>query len=260
MCLILFSFQPNSKQPLVLAANRDEFFARPTSPAGFWSDAPDVLAGLDLVAGGTWLGITRQGRFAAITNVREPGVMVENPLSRGELTRGFLSSEVSCEAYLNTLKQNHHRYAGFNLLVGDFGQNKESELFYFGNRDQVIRKLEAGIYGLSNHLLNSSWPKVDEGKTQLETLLSGDWQAQDLRDMMAQDHLAQDENLPKTGVSLARERALSAKFIRMGEYGTRAITTLCIGNERVHFSEQNYATRESGIEKDGQLREFSWRF
>lgn len=260
MCLILFSFQPHARQRLVLAANRDEFFSRPTSPAGFWSDAPDVLAGRDLVAGGTWLGITRQGRFAAITNVREPGVAVENPLSRGELTRGFLHSDASCESYLNTIEQNQHRYAGFNLLVGDFGRNKESELFYFGNRDQVIRKLDAGIYGLSNHLLNSSWPKVDEGKAQLEALLQTQWQAQDLRDIMTQDHVAPDNNLPKTGVSLARERALSAKFIRMGDYGTRAITTLYINKGQIAFSEQNYAARESGIEKDGQLRAFSWPY
>jgi len=218
MCLILFSFQPDSSTPLLLGANRDEFFSRATQSAGYWSDASTVLAGRDLVAGGTWLGITTNGRFAAVTNVREPikpGVKLR---SRGDLTREFLTGKQSAEAFLSQLQTHADDYAGFNLLLGEFDSETGHQLYYFSNRSEGIRKLDSGIYGLSNHLLDSSWPKVDEGKQRLAQV-ADTWDQhqpinhQVIRTLLENPAMAADDRLPDTGIAYEREKALSSAFI-----------------------------------------------
>ena len=243
MCLVLFSFNEDSNTPLIVAANRDEFFARATAAAHYWEEHPDLLAGKDLVAGGTWLGITRSGRFATITNVREPNVVVDNPLSRGDLTREFLTGTMSAEAYLTTVQKNQHRYSGFNLLVGEIHEKKQ-ELFYFSNRKEGITRLPSGTYGLSNHLLDSEWPKVNAGKNYLHHALEAIPTAEELhhhlREFLENPSLADDNILPKTGVSYEREKALSAAFITLPSYGTRTSTVLTMSNDTVLFSEKNY--------------------
>lgn len=241
MCLILFSFQPDSDRPLVLGANRDEFFARPTVPAHYWKDQPDILAGRDLQAGGTWLGVTRQGRFAAITNVREPGDRTVYLHSRGKLTTDFLKSRQSPDAYLNNLASRAGDYAGFNLLVGAFA-GSSARLYYFSNRQGEIQALSPGTYGLSNHLLDSPWPKVNDGKEKLRQRLNeanGDHTA--IRDLLEHPVTAEDHRLPDTGISYEREKALSAIFIAgLPDYGTRASTVVTVETRRIRFSEQNY--------------------
>lgn len=246
MCVILFSYQPNTPSPLTLGANRDEFFKRPTAAAQFWSDHPEVLAGRDLQAGGTWLGITQNGRFAAITNVREPGVEVKDPRSRGELTKDFLTGEQAPQDYLEAVRKRQDRYAGFNLLVGEFSPS-HSALYYLSNRAEGIQKLAAGTYGLSNHLLDSPWPKVSDGKEQLRARLQQAGSDHNLiRQILENPELAEDKRLPSTGVDYEKEKALSAMFIALPGYGTRTSTVLTIKAEGILFSEQNYQASSDG--------------
>jgi uncharacterized protein with NRDE domain len=258
MCLILFSFDPDSPTPLLLAANRDEFLARPTAAAHEWGDDANIFAGRDLVAHGTWLGITKTGRFAAITNVREPSVVVENPLSRGDLTRDFLMGDMDTETYIKQIAGKQHRYCGFNLLVGEFTQSQQT-LWYVSNRDKDYRRLDKGVYGLSNHLLNSEWPKVTAGKSFVEetqheatfTQQTNQDKHAALRVYLENKSLAPDDQLPSTGVSYTREKALSAAFITLPDYGTRTSTVISIdnivGNNRIAFSEQNYQLDRSHL-------------
>ena len=166
MCLILFSYQTHPKYSLILAANRDEYYNRPTEPLAFWNDRPDILAGRDLKRKGVWLGITRTGRICAITNFREPFLRIESAPSRGLLVSDFLAGQESPEFYLNQIKQVGNRYNGYNLLAGD-----RSGLYYYSNQANAVQKLTAGLYGLSNHFLNTPWPKVKKGKAALEALL-----------------------------------------------------------------------------------------
>lgn len=242
--------------PLVLGANRDEFFSRPTEAAQFWPDNPDVLAGRDLQAGGTWLGITRSGRFAAVTNVREP--VSSHKRSRGDLTRHFLIGRDSPEAYLDKIHAQADEYAGFNLLLGEFDQSGSS-LYYFSNRQGEVQSLPPGTYGLSNHLLDSPWPKVDDGKAVLRQRLQqahGDHTV--IRDILEHPSTAEDHRLPDTGVGYQREKALSAIFItELEDYGTRTSTVLTISSDSILFSEQNYrASLDGQVNVDGDLRTF----
>jgi len=246
MCVILFSYQPKSSTPLILGANRDEFFNRPTARAQFWDDKPNVLAGRDLVAGGTWLGVTQTGKFAAITNVREPGVEVENPRSRGELTKNYLIGTLSPLDYLESIRKHQQRYAGFNLLVGEFSSSHNA-LYYLSNRSQGIQALSAGTYGLSNHLLDSPWPKVIDGKQMLSAKLDQAGTDHNLiRHILENPTLADDERLPSTGVDYEKEKALSALFIALPDYGTRTSTVMTINDKEILFSEQNYQASTNG--------------
>ncbi len=218
MCLILVAWQAHLDYPLVVAANRDEFRARPTAVAAPWPDAPQVVGGRDLMAGGTWLGVTKQGRFAAVTNVREPGAPTGRR-SRGELAQTFLTGTSTPQAYVATIE--YADYAGFNLLVADAGT-----LFYCSNRDHAARVLPAGIYGLSNHLLDTPWPKLATAKARFTEALTRLPDEAALFDLLADDGIVADSDLPATGVALEWERTLSAVFVRSPEYGTRASTVL----------------------------------
>jgi uncharacterized protein with NRDE domain len=160
MCLIVLAWQVHPEYPLVVAANRDEFFARPSAPAGFWPERPEILAGRDLEAGGTWLGVNRCGRFAALTNYREGGQQRPEAPSRGALATDFLTQQSDPQRYLDDLAKRGAEYNGFNLFVGDCRR-----LGYYANRGRGPRWLEPGIYGLSNHLLDTPWPKLAAAKT-----------------------------------------------------------------------------------------------
>lgn len=235
MCLILFAYRQHADYPLILIANRDEYYARPTRDAHWWDDAP-LFAGRDLEAGGTWLGITRQSRFAAVTNVREPGGMRAGKNSRGELTRNFLADDATPRLYLEQLAAQDRDYAGFNLLLGEAG-----DFWFYSNRDPGIRRIEPGIYGISNGAFDEPWPKLSSGKDELAALLQGEIITADLMELLTDHQIAADHKLPQTGVSLDIERMLSSRFIRSPEYGTRACTVLTIDRERrVDFSEQNF--------------------
>jgi uncharacterized protein with NRDE domain len=244
MCLIVLAHEAHPAYPLVVAANRDELHARPTAPAGWWEDAPEVLAGRDLRAGGTWMGVTRGGRFAAVTNFRE-WPPEAGRRSRGELVAGFLRSEMDPEAYAREVEREGARYGGFNLLLGDGGS-----LAYLSNRAPGVRMLEPGVYALSNHLLDTPWPKALRARRAMQDALAaagGDgWDAH-LWEMLADRVAAADHHLPDTGTGAERERLLSPPFISAGEYGTRASTVLTIaaGGE-VRFVERSVAPGREG--------------
>jgi uncharacterized protein with NRDE domain len=245
VCLILFAHRAHPAYRLVVAANRDEWFRRPTATAAFWPDAPHVLAGRDLEANGTWLGVTRTGRFAALTNFRDAENRRTDLPSRGALVSDFLTSEVAPEAYLRALRAEAGRYNGFSLLVADAGSMR-----YFSNRENDVRELPAGVYGLSNHLLDAPWPKVRAGKARLSAQLDGALSAERLLEILDDTHPAPDDELPRTGVSLDWERQLSPLRIRAGEYGTRSSTVLLISTEgEVSYLERSFDPTgvESGL-------------
>ncbi len=223
MCLILFAWQQHPDYPLIVAANRDEFHQRPTAAAQFWPDAPELCAGRDLHSGGTWLGVTRTGRFAAVTNYREAPKRGQFDTSRGALVTDFLRSSVSVPAQLQHCQQTAARYDGYNLLLAANG-----ELAYVSNRGGAARLLDAGVYGLSNHLLDTAWYKVQAGKQVMQHALSltGEALVAALFAGLADETRPPDELLPNTGVDFDWERLLSARFIVDENYGTRSATVV----------------------------------
>ncbi|MDD5175693.1 MAG: NRDE family protein [Sterolibacterium sp.] len=241
MCLILLAWQAHPHHPLVVAANRDEFFARPTLPVHFWENAPNILAGRDLAAGGTWMGITRQGRFAALTNFREPRNVRPAAPTRGRLVSDFLGGTMTSPDYLAGLAINAVEYNGFNLLCGTLSDG----LWHFSNRNRetghVLQHLETGIYGLSNHLLDTPWPKVAQGKSDLAKALTALPQEAPLFQLLRDESIHDDSELPRTGVSLDWERTLSAAFVCTPNYGTRSCTVLRVDQQKfVTFDEQTW--------------------
>lgn len=225
MCLIVFAWKVVPAIPLIAASNRDEFYARRTAPVAFWEDNPNIYAGRDLQAGGTWLGITRPGafgsRFAAITNVRAPHLFDPKAPSRGKLVSDFLASEIPPQDYITDIQKDADKYNGFNLLVGD----SNSMIWYsnFGKENpQNGLPLAPGVYGLSNGLLDDPWQKVVRTRAQFASLLCQDAPDSAFFEMLSDTEPAPDYRLPETGVSLELERVLSAVCIVSPEYGTRA--------------------------------------
>jgi uncharacterized protein with NRDE domain len=259
MCLIAFRLAPEAFAPLVFVSNRDEFYARPTAPASFWSDAPEVLAGRDLKGGGTWMGVTKTGRWAALTNVREPHRHDPDAPSRGDLVAEYLRGTQRPMDYLATVAADARRYNGFNLLVGH-----GATVAYLANRaranaepygvgtdaDEVEhappRRVAPGLHGLSNALLNTPWPKTERVRQKLARVLATtDVEATPdplrLLDLLDDDVRPSDDALPDTGVGLDLERVLSSLFIRSPDYGTRASTALVIfADGRVVFAERTF--------------------
>lgn len=251
MCLILFANNAHPEYPLVFAGNRDEFFDRPTAPAGPWDEAPHVLAGRDLKAGGTWLGITRQGHWATVTNVRDERPYRDDAPSRGRLVAEYLKEEPAPEAYLQRVQAEADRYNGFNVLVGT-----PEETFYFSNRDGPPRPVEPGVHGMSNAQLDDPWPKVERGTSRLDALLQEESVSPEaLLDTLNDRRPAPDDALPETGVGLDTERMLSPPFIDGDEsYGTRASTVVLVHRSgRVRFVERSF---ERGAPVD--TRDFSF--
>ena len=238
MCLILFANRVHPIYTLVLAANRDENYARPAVPAAFWQDEPRIYGGRDLEQGGTWLGIHRSGAFAAVTNFRAGYAMKSPARSRGELVADFLRERLSPGDYIAKVRRKAGEYNGFNLIAGD-----ASEVHWFSNRSDVPELVEPGVHGLSNHLLNTPWPKVERGKQRLAELLdSRDQELVDgLFEILSERTIAPDDTLPATGVGLAHERALSPAFIVSPTYGTRASTVVLVDKQgAVTFVERTF--------------------
>ena len=225
MCLIYIAWQHHARHRLVVAANRDEYHARPALSAHWWDDAPGVLAGRDLEAGGTWLGVASGGRFAAITNYPGPSACLVNPPSRGALVSGFLTGDTSAPDYLGRIMENGHRYRGFSLLAMD-----GDRLAFASNRSHGVVRLEPGVYGLSNYLLDTPWPKVTDGKRALERLLAGpDVRAPDLLALLAAGDSRSDGALrADIGSDLGRMQWRSSRFILGSDYGTRTSTVVLL--------------------------------
>ncbi len=230
MCVIFLAIDQHPEHRILLLANRDEFYDRPTAPAHNWVDFPHIFAGRDLAGGGTWLGITNEGRFATVTNYRNPNAE-KGTVSRGVLVADFLKTNEAGESYLQNIKRKADEFSGFNLLVGEVNDRK-SEIFYYSNQSGSILKLDSGLYGLSNHLLDTPWPKVANGKSQFAKLLKrNQFTKDDLFQILADETPATDKELPDTGIGYEREKALSSIFIKTPVYGTRSSTIVSIGKD-----------------------------
>jgi uncharacterized protein with NRDE domain len=246
MCLILFAWRVHPEFPLVFAGNRDEAYERPSSAAG-WTDDPQVFGGRDLEKGGTWLGMTRGGRFAAVTNYREGRTAAKTAAhSRGELTANFLRSTVEPQTYVEIVAMRSTEFNGFTLLVGDL-----ERMYCTANRGSLrTEEVTPGVHGLSNHLLDTPWPKVKRGKERLSGLMKADEAGlvRGLFDALADRTVAHDAELPDTGVGFERERELSCAFIAGERYGTRASTVLLVSRDgEVLCEERRFGARGSPL-------------
>lgn len=237
MCLIVFSYKQHPDYDLIFAANRDENHSRPARAAQFWDDHPDILAGKDLKAGGTWMGVSKQGAFAALTNYRDPELERDNPPSRGKLVLDYLKGNGNPLPFLNKLDKQADAYEGFSILAGTI-----NKLAYYTNQDNKIQLLERGLYGLSNHLLDTPWPKVKRAKEQLYQIIQKDAISEEaLFNILADEQEAPEEQLPDTGIPKDIEKKVSPIFIKGDDYGTRCSTILLIDtNGGVTFSERRF--------------------
>jgi uncharacterized protein with NRDE domain len=233
LCLIVLAWRARDDFPLLVAANRDEWRERPAEPAHWWADHPDLFAGRDLQAGGTWMGVTRTGRFAAVTNFRDPSDKRSTARSRGGLVTDFLAGTESAARFLSNLSARDHEYNGFNLLVGD-----GLSLLYYGSREGQVRPLERGVYGLSNHLLDEPWPKVTLARREMQAALEEANPVPRLFDMLSSEAVAPEEQLPHSGVGVEWERRLSAALITGADYGTRASTVMGVASDGAVFFEE----------------------
>lgn len=251
MCLIFVAINYHPVYKLIVAANRDEFYTRKTAPANYWPDHPNVLGGRDLQAGGTWMGMGKNGKISMLTNYRDPANIGKDAPSRGFLVSDYLTSDIDASSYLENIRP--ERYNGFNLIMGDV-----DNLWYLSNYKNGITKLDNGLYGLSNALLDTPWPKVVRGKMKLAPILGkSDLKTEDLMEFLYDTELA-TENLPSTGVSADLERALSSMFIKTPNYGSRCSTVVLVDkNNLIRFSERvydlttfNYTLSEYEFEKE----------
>lgn len=253
MCLIVFSYKHHPDYKLIFAANRDEFYDRPTRPAQFWDTSPSILAGKDCLAGGTWLGINRRGEFGALTNFRDPSIQKENPPSRGGIVINYLKQKTNSKSFLKELHKKSNRYMGFNVLLGSAKQ-----MFHYSNQQQQISQIKPGIHGLSNYLLNTPWPKVQRAKRTLTELISTEnFDEENLFTLLQDDTQAPDDKLPDTGIPDELEKQVSPIFIKTEKYGTRNSTILLIDNNgKVTFEERCYKPGTTKV-KDNNRFEFT---
>ena len=244
MCLINFQLHEHPTYKLIVVANRDEFYSRPTAPANFWKSHPNLLAGRDLLGMGTWLGVTMQGKFAALTNFRgdTEQSLIDNKITRGEIVKNYLIEDVTPEDYLEKIHFNKDKYEGFNVIVGHVDQ-----LFYYNNIEMEIKAIPDGTYGLSNHMLNTPWPKVTTSKQRFKQYIKNHdvIGANDLFDIFSDRTLATDDLLPQTGIGIDLERVLSPLFIKTPDYGTRSSTVLFVDHDNyLTFVERTYQNGE----------------
>ena len=247
MCLILFSYKNHPRYRLILASNRDEFYDRPTRSLDFWPENPDILAGRDERKLGTWLGVNRNGRFAALTNFRNLSAIKHDGPSRGLLVSDYLLSDRPPRDCLEELKEHAGTYSGFNLLIGD-----HRGFLYFSNMDNVIHDVSPGVHGLSNAWLDTPWPKVEQGKRALGSVLDGTGEIlpDDLFGLLTDDSRPDDQDLPDTGVGLEWERTLSPLFITSPTYGTRSSAVLLVDHDgRMVFAERTHKSKNSPTDK-----------
>ena len=249
MCLIFIAQHAHPDYPLIIAANRDEFYQRPTALADYWQDNPRILAGRDEQAGGTWLGINRDGRFAAVTNFREND-SASYASSRGDIPVHYLSDTSDSQTFGEYLQQQGHSYSGFNCLFGQLGA--DAQLHYYSNRNSntpnTAQPLVPGIYGLSNGLLDSNWFKIEQGKQEIEQLLSQPFSQEQWFSFLNDQTKAEDHALPDTGVAVATEKLLSSRFIHSESYGTRCSTLITVDHKGlIQFCERSYNEQAQAV-------------
>ena len=253
MCLLVMAYRAYPDYPLIVAANRDEFYRRATAPADFWADYADVLAGRDLEQGGTWMGVTRGGKFAALTNVRDPSHFRNTAKSRGQIVADYLTGQADIDIYSKHIAQHSDGYNGFNFIGGTVQQ-----LLSFSTVDAQVKPLAQGIYGLSNHMLDTDWPKVQRSKQTMGSILSSTTNLEaDLFAMLSDKTPADDARLPDTGVGIEKERWLSSIFIQVQGYGTRCSSLLMID----HVGNAQFVERTFSVSGDpAETRRFRFAF
>ncbi len=247
MCLAYFSYHQYDDLPLCILTNRDEYYERPSQKAHFWeSENLKILGGKDSKAGGSWFAVGCDGRWALVTNYRDPARVSSQTRSRGLLVSEYLQSNQSAAEYIYTQKNQSHLYNGFNLLLGD-----ATSLHYYSNITGQGMGLGPGLYGLSNHLLDTPWPKVKTGKKDFGQLLENHRppEIQSAFAILQDRNTAPDEFLPNTGIDRQWEKILSARFIISPEYGTRATTLIYIYQDKMFFSEQSYDNKGTPLER-----------
>lgn len=246
MCLIVFGYKAHSSYDLIFAANRDENHSRPTRAAKYWDNYTHLLAGKDLKAGGTWLGINKLGAMAAITNYRDPAIQKENSPSRGHLVLDFLKNSGSPENYLKNVDRKANAYNGFSLVLGNM-----RKLMFYSNQQQTKKVIEPGIHGLSNHLLDTPWPKVERAKEGLRQVMEEPEISEDaLFSLLADEEKPSEEQLPDTGIPHHLEKKVSPIFIKSEDYGTRSSTVLLIHkNGEVTFTEKRFKAGTKEVEE-----------
>ena len=238
MCLVNFHYKQHPVYSLIVAANRDEFYERPTAPANYWEDHPDILAGRDLLQMGTWLGISKNGRFAALTNFRDSSLL-DGTQSRGTIVKDFLNTQKSPSEFIDKLSKERESYGGFNIILADGKQ-----FLHYNNVLNERNDIIPGTHSLSNHTLNTPWPKVEYGKRSLSQYVEehpDQVNPEALFHLLANEEVAPDHSLPVTGIGLDMERSLSPLFIKLPQYGTRSSTVLLIDQEKnVDFIERTF--------------------
>ena len=244
MCLISLYWAPETPCPLIIAANRDEYYQRHSQPAQFWNDIPEVFAGRDLTAMGGWLGINnKSGHLAIITNYLENNKRRYNT-SRGELVKDFLQSSQPAGTWAEKLKQQYRQYAGFNLLLGD-----TTGLYYISNREGNLHTLSPGLHGFSNGLWKSNWPKVNRLNNALIDIIkqtsseSKKNRAKAIIKALQDDQPVPEQQIPHTGIGIEMERKLAPCFIATPEYGTCVSTVIIAGTDTLYWYEQHYASK-----------------
>lgn len=239
MCLILLSLNDHPNYKLIVATNRDEFYTRRTLQAQYWYDQPKILGGKDLQSLGTWMGMTTAGKIAMVTNYRDLTNLKKDAPSRGHLVSDYLKGDDSPVPYMENVSSQGANYNGFNLIAGN-----QNELYYYSNYGNGVVPVSPGIHGLSNHLLDTPWPKVRNGLEHFKTVLkSPEIDPEKLFEMLFDDKLAADRDLPDTGVGLEKERMLSSMFIKSPDYGSRCSTILLVDrSDRALFMERTYDT------------------
>ncbi|MDC8831208.1 NRDE family protein [Alteromonas gilva] len=257
MCIVFIALQQHPDYPLIIAANRDEFYARPTQSSHFWPQSPTILAGKDLKAGGSWMGITRSGDIAALTNIRDPSREQPSAGSRGALVADFLTRPRAISDYCRHLRKTVNQYNGYNLLFGNYQQ-----LAVFNSHTQSLQQLAPGFHGLSNARLNTPWPKVTRGTDALANYVkhSNNLYASEIFRLLADDTPALPDQLPDTGVSKAWEQRLSPIFIRTPEYGTRSSTIIMISKDaNVDWYEKVFPSQATSARQNVESHHFSWK-
>lgn len=246
MCLLLIAYKKHPNYELIVAANRDEFHERPTEPAHFWTKDNYLLAGKDLKENGTWMGITKNGRFAALTNYRDMSSIKTDAPTRGKLVSNFLLENIAPIDYHKILLAKAEQYNGYNLILGNV-----DDLFYFSNVSRNFKKLEEGIFGLSNHLLDTPWPKVTKAKKEFTQILEDQQpNEEEIFSLLYDSTTFPDGTLPKTGLSTEMERLVSPIFTVTEKYGTRSSTVILINNDNtVSFTEKSFNAKKENFNK-----------
>lgn len=248
MCLIVIAIHSHPDYPLVIAANRDEFYNRPTAPLSFWEDHPDVLAGRDTQGHGTWLGVNTRGRLAAITNYRDPFLIHAHAKSRGLLVSDFLTSATASETYLKAIAGSGETYNGFNLIVGDIFDSHHQlspDLWWYSNKKNDILRINPGIHAISNHLIDTPWPKTRKTTDGIREILASrePVDPENIFNLLADTRRPPDAELPDTGVGLEWERLLSSIFVVSPVYGTRSSAVILVDRSgRLTFFERTFSS------------------